>query len=150
MGPNSSWDRTRDGIVINGTEYGTEIFGDNIPPHARDFLWDMIDLKDVARAFDCGEEYGYDALRDAATYAYGSYVELSADEKKKMHEDYLEYVQKECETQTERTNHIIQCGQILLGQPMPEELLEAIQDTIQRAETNLQNLREDLDAESMF
>ena len=91
MGPNSSWDRTRDGIIINGTEYGTEIFGENIPPHARDFLWEMIDLKDVARGFDCGEEYGYEALKEAASYAYESYVELPVDEKKKMHQDYMEY-----------------------------------------------------------
>lgn len=148
MGPNSTWDRTPDGIIINGYEYGTEIFGENIPPHARDFLWDMIDLKDVARGFDSGEEYGYEMLKEAAAYAYESYVELSVAEKKEMHEKHMERLNKQCEEQYARTQEIVRCSQMLLENPMPDELLEAIQEVVRRAETDLQNLRDDFEEES--
>ena len=54
MSPNTSYDQTEDGIIVAGYEYGAEIFEDyfenDIPPHARAFLWECIDVSELLAA----------------------------------------------------------------------------------------------------
>lgn len=98
MSPNTSYDQTEDGIIVAGYEYGAEIFEDyfenDIPPHARAFLWECIDVSEIARGFDAGEEYGSSVLRDQASYAAESYHELSLDEKNELHKTMLDKLAK--------------------------------------------------------
>jgi len=99
MSPNTSYDQTEDGITVAGYEYGVEIFEDYfengvVPPHARAFLWECIDVSEIARGFDAGEEYGSSVLRDQASYAAESYHELSLDEKNELHKTMLDKLAK--------------------------------------------------------
>ena len=92
MGPCTSWDIGPDGFTCAGEEYGLEIFEGyfgEIPPHARDWLWDNFDGKEVARSFDAGPEYGYEMLRDEAASTAQSYINLSKEEKKSLHDKKL-------------------------------------------------------------
>jgi len=92
MGPCSSWDIGPDGFTCAGEEFGLEIFEDyfgEILPHARDWLWDNFNGKEVARGFDAGPEYGYEVLRDEAASVAQSYHNLSAEEKKFLHDKKL-------------------------------------------------------------
>jgi hypothetical protein len=99
MSPNTSYDQTEDGITIAGYEYGPEIFEEYfengvVPPHARAFLWECIDVSEIARGFDAGEEYGSSVLRDQESYAAESYHELSPDEKNELHKTMLDKLAK--------------------------------------------------------
>jgi hypothetical protein len=93
MGPCTSWDIGPDGFSCAGEEFGIEIFEDffdeEIPPHARDWLWDNFDGKEVARAYDAGPDYGYQALCDEAANVAEAYHQLSAEEKKALHDAKL-------------------------------------------------------------
>jgi hypothetical protein len=92
MGPCTSWDIGPDGFTCAGEEFGLEIFEDyfgEIPPHARDWLWDNFDGKEVARGFDAGTDYGYKVLRDEAASVAQAYHDLSQDEKKSLHDKKL-------------------------------------------------------------
>jgi hypothetical protein len=93
MGPYSSWDIGPEGFSCAGEEYGIEIFEDyfenGIPPHARDWLWDNFDGKEVARGFDAGPEYGYDTLRAEVSSVAEAYHDLSQEEKKSLHDKKL-------------------------------------------------------------
>jgi hypothetical protein len=95
MSPNTSYDQTENGITVAGYEYGVEIFEDYfengvVPPHARAFLWECIDVSEIARGFDAGEEYGSSVLCDQASYAAESYHELTSDEKNELHKTMLD------------------------------------------------------------
>lgn len=98
MSPNTSYDQTEDGITVAGYEYGIEIFEDyfenGVPPHARAFLWECIDVSEIAHGFDAGEEYGSSVLRDQASYAAESYHELSPAEKNELHKTMLDKLAK--------------------------------------------------------
>lgn len=98
MSPNTSYDQTEDGITVAGYEYGIEIFEDyfenGVPPHARAFLWECIDVSEIARGFDAGEEYGSSVLRVQASYAAESYHELSPAEKNELHKTMLDKLAK--------------------------------------------------------
>lgn len=92
MGPCSNWDIGPDGFTCAGEEFGLEIFEDyfgEIPPHARDWLWDNFNGKEVARGFDAGTDYGYETLRAEAASVAKAYHDLTQEEKKSLHEKKL-------------------------------------------------------------
>lgn len=92
MGPCSNWDLGPEGFMCAGEEFGLEIFEEyfgEIPPHARDWLWDHFDGKEVARGFDAGTDYGYEMLRAEAASVAKAYHDLSQEEKKSLHDKKL-------------------------------------------------------------
>ena len=92
MGPCSNWDLGPEGFTCAGEEFGLEIFEPyfgEIPPHARDWLWDNFNGKEVARGFDAGPSYGYNALHDEAASVAQAYHDLTQEEKKSLHDKKL-------------------------------------------------------------
>lgn len=159
MSPNTSYDQTENGIVVAGGEYGIEIFEDyfedGIPPHARSYLWECLDLREIARGFDGGEEYGHSVLRDEAWAAAESYHGLTSTEKRELHEKKLvELKQKKIESEEMlKTYRVV--GPRLLSvlvdlSEHKSKFEEAIRKVWNDAEKNDLDLAADLDEEEEF
>jgi hypothetical protein len=156
MSPNTSYDQTEDGITVAGYEYGAEIFEDyfenGIPPHARAFRWECIDVSEIARGFDAGEEYGSSVLRDQASYAAESYHELTLDEKNNLHKIMLHKLAKKKVKSDEIVNAyrviVPELLRVLAAANGPvEELENAIKKFLSDAEKKAFDIAADLDDE---
>lgn len=158
MSPNTSYDQTEDGITVAGYEYGAEIFEDyfenGIPPHARAFLWECIDVSEIARGFDAGEEYGSSVLRDQASYAAESYHELTPDEKNNLHKIMLHKLTKKKVKSDEIVNSyrviVPELLRVLAAADGPVgELENAIKKFLSDAEKTAFDIAADLDEEEL-
>lgn len=155
MSPNTIYDQTEDGITVAGYEYGAEIFGNDIPPHARAFLWECIDVSEIARGFDAGEEYGSSVLRDQASYAAESYHELSQDEKIELHKTMLDKLAKK----KAKSDEIVDAYRVIIPDLLRVlaasdgpvgELERAIKKFLSDAEKTAFDVAADLDDEEEF
>jgi hypothetical protein len=159
MSPNTSYDQTEDGITVAGYDYGAEIFEDyfenGIPPHARAFLWECIDVSEIARGFDAGEDYGSFALRDQASYAAESYHELSLDEKIELHKTMLDKLAKK----KVKSDEIVEAYRVVVPDLLRVlasadgpigELEKAIKKCLSDAEKTAFDVAADLDDEQEF
>lgn len=157
MSPNTSYDRTERGITVAGYEYEIDIFDEyfenGVPPHARDYLWDSMDLSDIARGFDAGDEYGSSVLREQTEYAAESYHELTAQEKQKLH-DHMVKELKTKKTESDETVRVYRgivprLLQALVDTPEPHKtkVEETIKKMLDDAEKINVELADDLDLE---
>lgn len=160
MSPNTTYNQTEDGITVAGYEYGAEIFEDYfengvVPPHARAFLWECIDVSEIARGFDAGEEYGSSVLRDQASYAAESYHELSLDEKNKLHKTMLDKLTKKKSKSDEIVNAyrviVPELLRVLAASDGPVgDLEKGIKTFLSEAEKKAFDIAADLDDEEEF
>ena len=159
MSPNTTYEQTEDGMTVAGYEYGIDIFEDyfknGIPPHARLFLWECMDASETARAFDAGEEHGSSFLREQVAYAAQSYHELSADEKRKLHEKKLvELKHKKIESEEMLKTYRVVTPRLLSVLADLSEHKSKFEEVIRKvwndAENNDAELAADLDDEEEF
>jgi hypothetical protein len=151
MSPNTSYDRTANGVMIAGYEYGPDVFGDGVPPHALEFLWDAIDLSEVARCFDAGEEYGSCAMRDEIANALAQYEDMSPEEKMKLHDQMLVNLRTQkmdAEDKVRAYEQIVPRLFQVLGNSSHEKVFtDQIQKILDDETTRLCAIASDIDAE---
>lgn len=155
MSPNTSYDRTANGVTVAGYEYGPDVFDEyfenGVPPHALEFLWDAIDLSEVARCFDAGEEYGSCAMRDEIANAAAQYEELSSKEKMVLHDQMLANLLKQkidAEEKVRAYEQIVPRLFQVLGNSSHEKVFtDQIQKILDDETTRLCTLASDIDAE---
>lgn len=159
MSPNTSYDQTDDGITVAGYEYGIELFEEyfenGVPPHARAFLWECIDVSEIARGFDAGDSYGSSVLSDQASYAAESYHELTLDEKNNLHKIMLHKLAKKKVKSDEIVNAyrviVPELLRVLAAANGPVgELDKAIKKFLSDAEQTAFDIAADLDDEEEF